>query len=372
MPDLRETYDYKSTKPFGTYAAKKIIDLHFPAADVEVSKKRFYNSSAYTSDSNTFYVCIARNLYTNEEDAQAMLDYVYAGNTLFISSANLDSILLSRVLCEQVKTANSSRYFFYKNTDVSLPAYPTTLHQYYYRPFHNYFNEIRAENSFPIGLNENQKPNSFVLYWGKGRLILHCDPRAFSNYFLLKDNNYKYLDHILFFVDPSIETIYWDDYFRNQNVRSQGEKSFSAFDEILKHPPLAAALWIFLIMLGLYILFNSKRRQRTIPEIKRVKNSSVGFTETIARLYLQQRDNKNIAEKMITYFNEHIRKHYFMNPGLSDQDFISVLSRKSGIELAQTSELFYAMKEIGNSYEVDDEQLLKLNAHFQQFYKTKN
>ena len=61
-----------------------------------------------------------------------------------------------------------------------------------------------------------------------------------------------------------------------------------------------------------------------------------------------------------------------MNPGLNDQDFISVLSRKSGVELEQTSALFYAMKEIGNSYEVDDEQLVRLNSHFQQFYKNKN
>lgn len=327
---------------------------------------------ANSSDTNTLYFCIARNLYTTEEDAQAMLDYVYNGNTLFISSANLDSILLTKVLCEQVKPGNSLRQLFYKNTSVSLQTYPTVLYTYYYRPFYNFFSEIRAENSLPIGFSESGKPNSFALFWGKGRLILHCDPRAFSNYFLLKDTNYKYLEQLLTYINPGAKTVYWDDYFRNQNVSSAGEKRLSAFDEILKHPPLAAALWIFLALLGLYILFNSKRRQRVIPDIKPMQNSSVGFTETIARLYLQQKDNKNIAEKMITYFNEHIRRHYFMHPGLSDPDFISVLSRKSGVALQQTSELFYAMKEIGDSFEVDDEQLLKLYAHFQQFYKRKN
>lgn len=372
LPDLRETFDHKSTKPFGSFTAKEIIGLQFPTAELKVVNKRFSTIPGLSQDTNTLYFCIARNHYTTEDDAQAMLDYVYAGNTLFLSSGNLDTILLSRVLSEQVKTSNASRYQFYKNTSVTLQAYPAASHQYYYKPFQNYFSEIRAENSLPIGFNENQKPNSFVLYWGKGRLILHCEPRALSNYFLLKDNNYQYFNGLLTFINPGIDKIYWDDYFRNHNVRSAGDKSFSALDEIRKHPPLAAAMWIFLVLLASYILFNSKRRQRIIPEIRRVRNSSVGFTETIARLYLQQKDNKNIAEKMITYFNEHIRKHYFMNPGLSDEDFISVLSRKSGADLQQTSELFYAMKEIGNSYEVDDQQLLKLNEHFQHFYKNKN
>ncbi|MFN8247216.1 MAG: hypothetical protein U0T56_12660 [Ferruginibacter sp.] len=38
----------------------------------------------------------------------------------------------------------------------------------------------------------------------------------------------------------------------------------------------------------------------------------MAFTETIARLYLQKKDNKNIADKMIMYFNEFIRTHYFL------------------------------------------------------------
>ena len=300
LPDLRENYDHKSLKPFGSYTTKKIIDLHYPEAVIKVNNKRFSKLKTYASDSNTIYFCVARNFYTTEDDAQAMLDYVYAGNTLFISSANLDSILLARVLCEQVKSGNPFNQPYFKNTNTSLQQNSHESYAYYYRPFQNYFKEIRAENSLPIGFNEALQPNSFILFWGKGRLILHCDPRAFSNYFLLKDDNYRYLDRMLTFIPTGARTIYWDDYFRNYNVRSGGNNKPSAFDEIFKHPPLAAALWIFLILLGLYTLFNSKRRQRIIPEIKRVRNSSVGFTETIARLYLQQKDNKNIAEKMIT------------------------------------------------------------------------
>ncbi len=372
LPDLRENFDHRSFKPFGTYTAKKIVSLHFPNALVTIKNKKFSYTRQHDTDSNTLYVCIARNFFTTEDDAQAMLDYVYNGNTLFISSSNLDTILLSRVLAAQLKISDRVTRGYYAQTKITLQPELQKPYQYFYRPFQNYFKEIRAENSFPIGFNEDQKPNSFILFWGKGRLILHCDPRAFSNYFLLTNDNYKYLDQFLTFIEPTATTIYWDDYFRNHNVRSTGEKRFSAFDELLKHPPLTVALCIFLLLLALYILFNSKRRQRIIPEMKRVSNSSVGFTETIARLYLQQKDNKNIAEKMITYFHEHIRKHYFMNSGLSDEDFISTLSRKSGVELEKTSELFYAIKEVGNSFEVNDVQLVKLNNHFQQFYKNKN
>ena len=93
----------------------------------------------------------------------------------------------------------------------------------------------------------------------------------------------------------------------------------------MKHPPLAFAFWLSLILLLLYILFGGKRVQRIIEQLKPNENTTVTFTETIGRLYLQKKDNKNIADKMITYFNEYIRNTYFLNTNLVNDDFIAVL-----------------------------------------------
>jgi hypothetical protein len=122
-------------------------------------------------------------------------------------------------------------------------------------------------------------------------------------------------------------------------------------------------------MLLLYILFGGKRRQRIIPEIKPNQNSSVAFTETVARLYLQKHDNKNVADKMITYFFEFIRNNYFLNTNVGNKEFITALSRKSGVSEENTIALFNAINTANQSITIDDYQLLSLNEQIQQFYK---
>jgi hypothetical protein len=304
-----------------------------------------------------------------------MVDYVYAGNTLFLSAAQFDTILLQKLLCEQQKTTTMDiLQLNYANTRLNLDEKldPSKEYfKYYYKPFVNYFSSIKASYNHVIAYNNSGKPNSFILFWGKGRLILHCDPRAFSNYFLLHDNNYRYFQKLLL-VAGTPAKIYWDDYYRNQNVRSQGERKYSALNEILKHPSLAISFWIFVLMLCLFVLFGTKRLQRIIPVIKKNENSSVVFTETIARLYLQHHDNKNIADKMVTYFHEFIRNKYFLSATSGNTDFILSLSRKSGVPFEQTESLYHTIGNVNNLARVDDRLLLDLNKQIHEFHKNRN
>ena len=137
----------------------------------------------------------------------------------------------------------------------------------------------------------------------------------------------------------------------------------------MKYPPLAAAFWLSILLLALYILFGGKRRQRIVEKVKPNENTSVTFTETIGRLYLQKKDNKNIAEKMTTYFNEHVRNNYFLNTNLINDEFITTLSRKSGVEKNRVESLYRAISHVHNNAVVDDYQLLSLNEQIQHFYK---
>jgi hypothetical protein len=139
----------------------------------------------------------------------------------------------------------------------------------------------------------------------------------------------------------------------------------------MSHPPLAWAFWLFLLLLLLYILFGGKRRQRIIEKIKPNVNTTVTFTETIGLLYLQNKDNKNIAEKMAAYFNDHVRNSYFLNTSLVNDDFITALSRKSGVDKEKVESLYRAIHHAHNNPAVDDYQLLSLNEQIQNFYKKK-
>ena len=327
------------------------------------------------SDTSSLYVCMTPYLFLNEDEVQAMMNYVSAGNTLFIAANSIDKNLLTEINCTQ----NYSQELFFagldsvRNTNTVVDRY----FSYYYFPFKSSFSYKDTVFTKTLGVNEEGAPNFILFFHGKGKLILHCDPKAFSNYFLLKNDNYKYMEQAFSFTNNYPDHIYWDDYYRKQNMRRSRKSGdsddsgngFSSLSEIMKHPPLKAAFWLSLLALLLYILFGMKRRQRLIEIIKPNENTTVTFTETIGRLYLQKKDNKNIAEKMITYFNEYIRNTYFVNTNIINSDFITTLSRKSGVERGKVESLYRAIQHVNNNDAVDDYQLLSLNQQIQQFYK---
>ena len=208
--------------------------------------------------------------------------------------------------------------------------------------------------------------------WGKGRIYFHSEPRALSNYFLLTKNNYLYLQEILQMMPEKPENIYWDNYYSNKNFSPNSNSSNSTLSTLMKYPPLAKAFFIALGLLLLYMFFNSKRRQRIVPVLKRTENTSIAFAEAIAGLYFSKKDNKIIAEKIITYLNEYIRTKLIISNNVNDVNYVDILGRKSAVEPEVINELVDVIKAIQKSEKVTDVQLLKLNRLTEIFFKINN
>lgn len=72
---------------------------------------------------------------------------------------------------------------------------------------------------------------------------------------------------------------------------------------------------------------------------------------------------------MFTYFNEYIRNTYFLNTNHVNDDFILMLSRKSGVEKEQVDSLYRSIVATQATQSVSDYQLLSVQDQIQQFYK---
>jgi len=371
LPDLRETYSRKDKIPFGTNIAFRQLESLYPLNNIRSVRQPFAQTWKQVSDTSSLYICIANQLLLSQDDVDAMLEFVREGNDLFISAMAVDEVLQERIQCR----INDTTPLFLsladlRTTSTRLRVEPDTSMEYFYFPFRSYFSRIDTTTTRVLGYNDRGEPNAIVYFHGKGKLFLHCDPRAFSNYFLLKKENYKYVQQSLAFTQTLPQRLYWDDYY--YKAKSRSPENFSTFSEIMKHPPLKYAFWIAMVLLGLFLLFGGKRLQRIIEERKPNVNTTVAFTETIGRLYLQKKDNRNIADKMITYFNEFIRNKYFLNTSVINEDFITNLGRKSGVPREQVASLYKNIAEAQASGFVDDYRLLALNQQIQHFHKTKN
>lgn len=374
LPDLRETYRSNDTNPFGGNIACRLLQNSFPDNYVRKINTLFDDESGMmASDKSSLYFYICRSFTLKDREADELLDYVYKGNTFFLSAGHFDSVLLEKIYCTVKEDAVTQIAVpFLRQTAVKLTADLDTTRSkfsYYFLPFSSSFSAINSIYSSVLGYNGNDEPNCIVFFWGKGKMILHTDPRAFSNYFLLKDNNYRYLQDLLQVSIQYPEHIYWNDY--SGAPKNPKTNSYSGLEAILNNPPLAGAFWVTVLLLGIFILFGIKRKQKVIRQVTPNVNSSVSFTETIARLYFQQNDNKNIADKMITYFNEFVRTNYFLYGHTGSDEFIRSLSRKSCVSLELTTSLYRTIDDAGKSATLDDVQLLALNDQIQQFYKTR-
>lgn len=371
---FRETYNKTDTKPFGANIAYRQIKEMYALSKSKDVQGDFIDFWRNMSDTNAVYFLVAPVLHVNNEEVDAMMDYVEAGNDLIISSAEFDELLLDRIDCKEMFIAPRYQEIMgkMKNTAVYKTVKPNRRFEYYYYPFENYFHSYDSSKTKVLGYNDLKQPNSLVYFHGTGRLFMQCEPRAVSNYFLLKHNNFEYLQQLLLYAHPAPQQVYWDDYYYKLNYRkNDGKRDFSTFSELMKHPPLVYAFWISLALLLLYILFGGKRVQRIITQIKPNENTSLTFTETVGRLYLQKRDNKNIADKMITYFNEYIRNTYFLNTNHINDGFVTVLSRKSGLPKEQVDALYRSITATQGTAVVSDYQLLNLQDQIQNFYKSK-
>ncbi len=385
-PSLSESYRRTDKLPFGSFIAYKGFQSQFPDYWINIVEKPFdktWEDLREDSVANySLYFLITKNLVLSINQVNAMIAYVKAGNDLFISADYIDNKLLDALYCttnrmgEIVNEVNGKMNdthvsMFYGN-DFKSPEYG-----YYYFPFLNYFSSYDTAYSRVLGLNEINLPNYIVLFSGKGRLYLHLAPRIFSNYFLLTKNNYRYFKYVTGYLRQEPQYIYWDEYYKDfsstKNKKNLGNSDhFSSLNVINQNPSLRWAFYIALAGILLFALFNIKRKQKIIETVKQNSNATVAFTETIGRLYFQQKNNHDLAEKMITYFYENLRRKYFLNTSVINKEFIISLSGKSGVSKTETNILFELIKKIQVQENITDEELLQLNLKIENFKKIKN
>ena len=375
LPPLKETFSKKDTNPFGSYVFYYQLEQLFNHNQLHSKKENFETVWQNISDTGSLYICISKNLFLSEAGEKAMLSYVSNGNSLFISSENIDSTLLDTLGCK-VDLGFAFREVLanmqYTSVTMDAAVYKdAAAYTYFYYPFYNHFKKYDSRVTKVLGTNELGRANFIVVFYGKGRFYLHCEPRALSNYFLLQKKNYQYLQNIFALTNAIPEHVYWDDYYNKRNYPPSEEESKSGIQLLLHYPAMAWAFWLLLLLLALYILFGGKRRQRIVETITPNTNTTVAFTETVGHLYLQKRDNRNIADKMIMYFQEHIRKQYYLNTSQVNDDFITTLSRKSNVSKEATDALFKSIQLVQETLEISDQQLLLLNQQIENFYKNK-
>jgi hypothetical protein len=220
-----------------------------------------------------------------------------------------------------------------------------------------------AEQAIVISTMSHTRPVYIKVPIGKGNIYLHSYPFAFSNYYLIKDTTRDYAEKCLSYLPKG--DILWDEHYKTDPQY----RHISTMSFILTSDPLRWAYYTGAVFLIIFVLFSIKRRQRIIPVVAPFRNSTLEFTETVGRLYFNRGDHKNIAEKKIRHLLEYIRSRYYVDTQELDEDFITKLSAKSGLEHDRIKYMTEVIRSMLKKKSIADPELIQLNELIEYFKK---
>ncbi|SMP19294.1 hypothetical protein [Chryseobacterium profundimaris] len=209
--------------------------------------------------------------------------------------------------------------------------------------------------------NNTDQANFIKIRFGKGNVYVHCEPLFITNYYLLKRGNVRYAQDVFSYLDNR-ETIWF--------VENDAKVSQFFLRFILSKPALKYAWWVLLGGLVLFIFFNAKRKQRIVPIIEPLKNTSVDFVKSIGNLYLQEGDFHDMMAKKAQYFLNKVRMDLLIDTQHLDAEFAKKLHLKTGKPMEMIEEAIQLIKKAQDRYaQVMKEDLAKMNTLLDEIIK---
>ncbi|WP_339917773.1 DUF4350 domain-containing protein [Yeosuana marina] len=368
--DWRESFNEKSTKPYGVSVFYNELPklfkndtvrtvYHTPASYLKANSENGYGDHVAKGS----FIIIGNSDYLDDESIDELLHFVDTGNTLFISDYYFSQKIHDTLQIDVHYSANkkdSISHLSFENNNLKSTIIDKNVGV-------NYFSSFDSINCHILGyVKTDEKHVNFIdVPFGKGHIYLHLEPKAFTNYNILKDDRYKYVEGVLSFLPEN--DVYFDSYTKIQSGYGDAEKK-SNLSWFLEQLSFKWAWYTALIFTLLFVIFNAKRRQRIIKIIKPLPNTTVAFVKTISNLYFDTQDHKNLIEKKITYFLEKIRTDYNLDTSVLNDEFILKLASKTGKKKQDVNTLINYIKLLKSKKEFFEDNLIILNKHIEAFY----
>ena len=355
--------------PFGTFVLHELLDAKFDAIqDVQVPPFEFLNTNF---EAEGTYFLVNENIKFGGPELEKLLDWTSEGNTLFIASTSFEEDLLDTL---GLSTSGLFAGFgeaqkqIHKLVNPNLK--PDTVYPFDKDTYSNFFKTIDTLNTKVIGIVNNYEDslvvekkhfNAIRQGFGDGEIILSTFPKAFTNYFILKDNNRNYTAGLLSYIDNS-KPVYIDNHYK------AGKKFYTSPMYIfLNTKEFKWAYYLVLIGALIYVIFEGKRKQRAIPVVVPLKNQTLAFTRTIANMYYEKGQQKAISEHKTDQFLEYIRSHFYIQTIHREEEFYQNLASRSSHSSDEIKQLFAFLEKLGNQTVVSDSDLTKLNNSIEKF-----
>lgn len=315
------------------------------------------------------YLIITEEFRPDSLDAVRLLQFAAKGNTVFVSSTWFGDFFADTLGLEtEVDFLETDSLFGIKFTNAR--QHDST--NYRFRTDFQagrFFIDADSLGYYVLARNQSKEATFIYRNWGNGHLFLSSLPVAFSNYYLLQQPYERFAATVLSCLPPGY--VIWDEYYK-PNTGLHGNAAETPLRYLLSVEALKWALYVAIVAMLLFMLFEAKRKQRAIPVIKPLANTTVEFTKTVGTLYLQNGDHKDLALKKINHFLHFLRTKLFIKNMEMNEPAYRMLAEKTGIDYKEIVRLFNGIQLVNSNARIDEEQLIVLSRNIDRFYRQVN
>lgn len=348
--------------PFGNSILFEELGQLFPAEQIKTSHSAIYNFLEDSVDEKQSIIYINDRFNADELDVGKLLDIVEGGSSVFVAAIQFSKVFKD-TLGFKVDESMDFNLMRQDSTVLKLvnQKLKTPWGYNYTKGFHKVsFESYDTLRTSVLGINEQAKTNFVRINYGSGNFYINTNPLAFTNYNLLKDNNYEYVFKSLSYLPYS--SVIWDEHYKQKAL------SASPFRYILSQKALRYAWYLLLFGILTYMVFGAKRRQRIIPVVTAPQNTTLTFIETIGRLYFRKQNHLDIAKKKYTYFLEFLRSKYFIQTSEISTELYNEIAEKCDVPHRTVKQLFEIAQKLEQVKSISEEDLDQFNKKIEFFY----
>lgn len=365
--DWRPTFSKNDKIPYGGYMVYDLLPGMFPGKNVESVNSpiydMMYSDEEYAEDEETAaienMIFINASFSPDKYETELLLNYASHGGQIFIGTEYLDGPLADTL---NIATVGFSFLPNVKNEEEdSVPINVKGIRDSFIvkQSLVNTYLNLDSASDYEVLGHYYNNANFAKLNWGGGAIYVNCLPRMFSNIVIKDPVDWKYAFGAL--SSLPVRDTKWDEHYKGYGP---GESELSV---VISQAPLRAAYYTLLVGLLLYIFFEGKRRQRVIPVLEPIQNTTLEFVETVGRLYYQNRDNADLAAKKIAHFYDFLSHRLNIRYREGDKTTIPQLSRKSGMPEEKIEEIFRLIDQV--SISPGEQLVVRLSKKIDEFYK---
>jgi len=342
----------KDKDPFGAYVFKSLIDNSW-IPEVNTSNQTLFELQ-HLEEPNLLVLC--EGLSVSNSEIEAILNLANAGKTVLISAHQMDTAFTNSL---QLKINTLSFQFYLDklwgedSLGVKFIKEPYDTAKTFWLPeqlLPQYFEDYDASSSEVIAVNTHGDPVLLNMKFGKGNVLFSSTPLVFTNFSMLKAENYDFVAGILSQLQAG--ALHWTEYYQLGRMEASTPLRY-----VLSEPALKWALYILMLTILLFMAFEMKRGQRIIPVITPLKNETVDFVRTISRLYYQKKDHRNLAAKKILHFTDYLKQHLYIDIDDEISEVIEKVAAKTSSTDKDVKLLFDQMNIISNASYISAKEL---------------